>query len=42
MGKPDFLGNWCFTDYLDKPLDFRDVKMGELIMVTYKEKKFLV
>ena len=29
MGKSDFLGNWCFADNLDEPLDFKDVKIGD-------------
>ena len=29
MGKPDFLGNWCFSDNLDKPLDFKGIKIGD-------------
>ena len=41
MGKSDFLGNWCFTDNLDKPLDFKDIKIGEWVMVMYEGKKFL-
>ena len=41
MGKPDFLGNLCFADNLDKPLNFRDVKIGEWVMVLYESKKFL-
>ena len=24
-----FLGNWCFTHNLDKPLDFKGVKIGD-------------
>ena len=41
MGKLDFPGYWCFTDNLDKPLDFKDVKIGEWVIVIYKGKKFL-
>ena len=33
-----FLGNWCFTDYLDKPVDFKDVKIREWVMVTTRAK----
>ena len=36
-----FLGNWCFTDYLDKPVDFKDVKIREWVMVTTRAKRFM-
>ena len=29
MGITDFLGNWYFYRQLDKPLDSKDVEIGE-------------
>ena len=40
MGKADVLGNWCFADNLDKPLDFKDVKIGDYVTVYTRAKSF--
>ena len=41
MGRSYFLGNCCFTDNLDKPLNIKDVKIGNQVMVIYEGKRFL-
>ena len=41
MGKPDFLGNWCLHRQPRPDLRLKDVKIGEWVMVIYKDKMFL-
>ena len=41
MGKPDFLGNWCLHRQPRLDLRLKDVKIGEWVMVIYKDKMFL-
>ena len=42
MENPDFQETDAYTHNLEKPLDFKDVKIGHWVMVIFEDKKFLM